>query len=242
MNQNQVHFTLQGKGGVGKSFISAILVQYFRQKTSGLVQAFDTDPVNDTLSQYGGFATERIDLLDSGNNINAREFDALIEKILATDRICVIDNGASTFVPLMAYMVENKVIPLLEQSGKQVYIHSVVTGGQAFSDTLQGLAVMLQEQTAPVVVWLNEFFGAIERDGKTFQQSALYADFKQRISGTVTIEKGNADTFGKDMELMGKNKLTFDQALESPLFGIMPRQRLKMVREAIFKQLDDIGF
>lgn len=242
MNQNQVHLTLQGKGGVGKSFISAILVQYFCRKTSGQVQAFDTDPVNDTLSQYEGFATERIDILDSGNNINAREFDGLVEKILATDSVCVIDNGASTFVPLMAYMVENKVIPLLEQSGKQVYIHSVVTGGQAFSDTLQGLAVMLQEQTAPVVVWLNEFYGEIERDGKTFQQSALYADFKQRIRGIVTVEKGNADTFGKDMELMGKNKLTFDQALESPLFGIMPRQRLKMVREAIFRQLDDIGF
>lgn len=242
MNQNQVHFTLQGKGGVGKSFISAILVQYFGHKTSGQVQAFDTDPVNDTLSQYEGFTTERIDILDCGNNINAREFDGLVEKILATDRICVIDNGASTFVPLMAYMVENKVIPLLEQSGKQVFIHSVVTGGQAFSDTLQGLAVMLQEQTAPVVVWLNEFYGAIERDGKTFQQSALYADFKQRIRGIVTVEKGNADTFGRDMELMGKNKLTFDQALESPMFGIMPRQRLKMVREAIFRQLDDIGF
>lgn len=242
MNQNQVHFTLQGKGGVGKSFISAILVQYFGHKTSGKVQAFDTDPVNDTLSQYEGFTTERIDILDSGNNINAREFDGLVEKILATDRICVIDNGASTFVPLMAYMVENKVIPLLEQSGKQVFIHSVVTGGQAFSDTLQGLAVMLQEQTAPVVVWLNEFYGAIERDGKTFQQSALYTDFKQRIRGIVTVEKGNADTFGRDMELMGKNKLTFDQALESPMFGIMPRQRLKMVREAIFRQLDDIGF
>lgn len=242
MNHNQVHFTLQGKGGVGKSFISAIMVQYFGHKTEGQVQAFDTDPVNDTLSQYEGFSTERIDILDSGNNINAREFDGLVEKILATDRICVIDNGASTFVPLMAYMVENKVIPLLEQSGKQVFIHSVVTGGQAFSDTLQGLAVMLQEQTAPVVVWLNEFYGAIERDGKTFQQSALYADFKQRIRGIVTVEKGNADTFGRDMELMGKNKLTFDQALESPLFGIMPRQRLKMVRETIFRQLDDIGF
>jgi hypothetical protein len=241
MEQNQVHFVLQGKGGVGKSFISSILTQYFQKKTGG-VRPFDTDPINDTLTQYQAFAVDRIDILDSGNNINSREFDVLVEKILASDQICVVDNGASTFVPLMAYMVENRVIQLLQQSGKRVYVHSVVTGGQAFGDTLQGLSVMLTEQEAPVVVWLNEFFGAIERDGKTFVQSALYLEYKSRIRGTVTLEKGNADTFGRDMEMLCKNKLTFDQALDSPLFGIMPRQRLKMVREAVYAQLDAVGF
>lgn len=241
MNQHQVHLILQGKGGVGKSLIAAILAQYFQYK-AGQVQPFDTDPVNDTLSQYAAFATTRVDILDARNHINARAFDGLIETVLVNDQVCVIDNGASTFVPLMAYMVENRVVELLEQAGKRVYIHSVVTGGQAFADTLQGLAVMLEEQPAPVVVWLNEFFGAIERDGKNFQQSSLYADFKHRIHGVVTIERGNADTFGHDMEMICKNKLTFDQALESAQFGIMSRQRLKMVREALFNQLDAIGF
>lgn len=241
MNSNQVHFILQGKGGVGKSFVAAILTQYFDNR-AGAVQPFDTDPVNDTLAQYQGFNTKRVEILTEENMIDAREFDGLMEDILASDKVCVVDNGASTFVPLMAYMVENKVVPLLEQSGKQVFIHSVVTGGQAFTDTLQGLSVMLDAQTAPVVVWLNQFFGTIERDGKTFQDSAIYHDYKARIRGVVTLEKGNADTFGRDMEMMGKNKLTFDQALASPLFGIMPRQRLKMVREAVFAQLDAVGF
>src|SRR5450432_1103610 len=49
--QASVHVVLQGKGGVGKSFISAILAQYFRTK-SAPVHCLDTDPVNATFAQY----------------------------------------------------------------------------------------------------------------------------------------------------------------------------------------------
>lgn len=241
MNSNQVHFVLQGKGGVGKSLVAAFLVQYFGARAETVVP-YDTDPVNDTLSQYKGFATCRVNILDSANNINARAFDGLMDGILVSESVSVVDNGASTFVPLMAYMVENKVVELLQGAGKEVLIHSVLTGGQAFEDTLQGLSIMLHSQNAPVVVWVNEFYGAVERDGKSFRESALYKDFKERIRGIVRIEKGNPDTFGKDLEMLGKHKLTFDEAMQSPLFGIMPRQRLKMVREALFGQLDAIGF
>lgn len=241
MNQNQAHFILQGKGGVGKSFVSAILAQYILDR-AGEVALFDTDPVNDTLSQYQGLGARRVNILDHANNIDARVFDGLMEDLLSSQSVCVIDNGASTFVPLMAYMVENKAIELLQGAGKEVLIHSVITGGQAFEDTLQGLSIMLKSQNAPVVVWLNEFYGDVERDGRSFRESALYKDHRQRIRGVVRIEKGNPDTFGRDMEMLGKNKLTFDEALNSPAFGIMPRQRLKMVREALFSQLDDIGF
>jgi len=241
MKSNQVHFVLQGKGGVGKSLISAILVQYFGDR-AGTVKPFDTDPVNDTLSQYTGFSASRVDIVDDANNINARVFDDLMEDILSSDSVCVVDNGASTFIPLMAYMVENKAVELLQGAGKEVTIHSVITGGQAFEDTLQGLSIMLQNQKAPVIVWLNAFYGEVGRNGKSFVESSLYSDYKDRIRGVVHIEKGNADTFGKDMEMLGKNKLTFEEALRSPAFGIMPRQRLKMVREALYTQLDSIGF
>jgi hypothetical protein len=241
MNQNQAHIVAQGKGGVGKSLVSAILAQYFLNR-AGAVDPFDTDPVNDTLSQYQGLSARRVNILDHANNIDARVFDGLMEDLLSSKNVCVVDNGASTFVPLMAYMVENKAIELLQGAGKEVIIHCVITGGQAFEDTLQGLSVMLQSQKAPVVVWLNEFYGEVERDGRSFQDSALYKDYRDRIRGVVRIEKGNPDTFGRDMEMLGKNKLTFDEALRSPLFGIMPRQRLKMVRDALFAQLDAIAF
>jgi adenylylsulfate kinase-like enzyme len=45
-----VHIALQGKGGVGKSLVSAILSQYLSSKGQD-VSAIDADPVNQTLAE-----------------------------------------------------------------------------------------------------------------------------------------------------------------------------------------------
>lgn len=239
--KNQIHFTMQGKGGVGKSLCSAIQIQYFLSKGCE-VQAFDTDPVNDTLSQYTVLNAQSVPILDKSQNINGRAFDDLIEKLLSSDGVSVVDNGASTFVPLMAYMVANNVSQFLKDAGKTVYVHSVVTGGQAFQDTMTGLQVMLSRHKGPVIVWLNEFFGELTNEGKSFMESELYLESKESIAGLVTLARKNQDTFGADMELMVKNKMTFDQAIASDQFRIMAKQRLKMMKADIFEQLDTISF
>lgn len=238
---NQVHFTMQGKGGVGKSLTASLQAQYFTEKC-GNVQCFDTDPVNDTLTQYTALKATRINVLNSDSNINARAFDQLMEKLFECKGVAVVDNGASTFIPAMAYMVENQVVDMLQAAGKRVFIHSVLTGGQALSDTVTGLTRMLEVHPAPVVVWLNEFFGDVKKDGKSFQESAVFRKYQDRIQGIVKLERRNADTFGVDMETMVRNKLTFEQALQSPEFGVMAKQRLKMMKTAIFDQLDSIEF
>jgi len=46
-----IHLTLQGKGGVGKSLVASILAQYFRHRGTE-IHCLDTDPVNQTFSQY----------------------------------------------------------------------------------------------------------------------------------------------------------------------------------------------
>lgn len=241
MNPNQIHFTLQGKGGVGKTLVSAIAAQYFREKT-GQVDVHDTDPVNDTLSQYASLRVHRIAILNESNQIDAHGFDSMMELLLAGTGVSVVDNGASTFVPLMAYMTENRAVDVLQEAGKTVYVHSVLTGGQALTDTVQGLEIMLKHQRAPVIVWINEFFGEVARDGKRFTESGLYREHQHRIAGIVTIARGNADTFGKDMEVMVKHKMTFDEVQQSDQFGIMAKQRLKMVKQSLFTQLDAIEF
>ena len=81
----KVHFTLQGKGGVGKSYVSSILVQHHHASGQPCV-AIDTDPVNATLQGYKGFATRRIELMD-GNTLVERRFDDLIEEIVKADQV-----------------------------------------------------------------------------------------------------------------------------------------------------------
>src|SRR5438876_12123301 len=53
-----VHIALQGKGGVGKSLVSAILSQYLSSKGQDVL-AIDADPVNHTLAEYRGLAVRR---------------------------------------------------------------------------------------------------------------------------------------------------------------------------------------
>ena len=50
-SEGAIHLTLQGKGGVGKSLVAAVLAQYL--KSAGRdVRCIDTDPVNRTFAQY----------------------------------------------------------------------------------------------------------------------------------------------------------------------------------------------
>ncbi|WP_293937694.1 conjugal transfer protein TraL [Iodobacter sp.] len=235
-----IHFILQGKGGVGKSLVASLLAQYLTDSGSALFCA-DTDPVNDTFSRYKSINAERINVLNENQEVDSRVFDSLIEKLITHEGCAVVDNGASTFIPMAAYLADNGVVELLQDMGKTVYIHTVLTGGQAMDDTVNGLIALLNSQPAQVVVWENEFFGEVERDGKKFVDLKLYTANKARIKGIINIKRRNPSTFGKDIELMVSNKLTFADALASEQFSLMPRQRLATVRKEIYQQLEAAG-
>src|SRR5713226_6726048 len=80
-----IHLSLQGKGGVGKSLIASILAQYFLHHGVE-IHCLDTDPVNQTLSQYSALGAEHLELLRDGR-IDSRGFDALMERLLTEDGI-----------------------------------------------------------------------------------------------------------------------------------------------------------
>jgi len=233
----QVHFTLQGKGGVGKSFISSLLVQYL-QSYNHPVTAIDTDPVNATLAGYKAFGTQRLELMEGGSLIE-RNFDKLIEQVVAEDTNFVIDNGAASFIPLSYYIAENDAITIISENGKKVIIHTVITGGQAMLDTLAGFASLAEQMPihAELVVWLNEFFGDIEAEGKSFEKMNVYQNNKDRIRGIVRIARQTGSTFGEDIKLMLDNKMTFNEVFQSSNFGLMAKSRLTRIKNVIFEQL-----
>lgn len=105
-----IHFIQQGKGGVGKSMIAAILYQVLRHLGKEVV-AFDTDPVNATFKGFQEFEVVRLDILKNGD-IDPREFDGLINRIaeLPGETHVIVDNGASSFLALNSYIKENDVL------------------------------------------------------------------------------------------------------------------------------------
>lgn len=142
--QNTVHFVLQAKGGIGKSFVSTLLAQHFLNET-GAVHCFDTDQENTTFSHYAALAVQHIAVANESRIIDPKRFDALMETLLTSDGNFVIDTGANTFSNLLAYMLENEVFELLAHAGKKVYIHTIVGGGDTLADTANGFYAIAQE-------------------------------------------------------------------------------------------------
>jgi len=239
-NGTVIHMSLQGKGGVGKSLVAAILSQYLASR--GLdVQGIDADPVNHTLSEYQGLGARCLNILKDGS-VDQREFDSLMERFLTQSGTFVVDTGASTFIPLWHYVLENHALEQLRERGKRVYIHSVITGGQSLGDTLSGfeqLAETTQEKN--IVVWLNEYFGPISREGERFYEMFECKRHVGKLHGSVAIARRTAETFGRDVEEMICRKLTFDEAVNGSGFTIMAKQRLRIIQHDLFEQLDAIG-
>jgi hypothetical protein len=242
VNARAVHLVLQGKGGVGKSFVAAILAQYFVHHQGANAHCVDTDPVNQTFAQYRNLGVRRLELLVDGG-IDQRVFDALMERLLTEEGVFVIDNGASTFIPLWNYILENDVARVLCEANRRLFVHCVLTGGQGLTDTLSGFA-RLAETTLDqnIVLWVNEYFGRVERDGKPLEDLPVFRENSAKVWGSVAIPKRNRDTFGKDIEDLLRRKLTFKEALDGSEFPIMVRQRLRVVQRELFEQLDKLAF
>lgn len=239
-----VHLTLQGKGGVGKSFVACLLAQYFMGRGAAL-QCYDTDPVNQTFAGYKAFPAEIVRLGDRPDEINARYFDGLIERIMTApeDAIIVVDNGASTFLPLLGYMVESQVLNMVTEAGIEVRLHPILTGGQAVNDTMQGLHQLVTTiPDIPLVVWLNEYFGRVERQTEhgiqPFEDTALYKKSVDRITALVRLPEVRRETFGRDIEEMMRARLTFDEAGRHEAFSLMARQRLSMTWKKIHAAME----
>lgn len=171
----KIHMVLQGKGGVGKSFIAATIAQY-KASRGQMPLCIDTDPVNSTFHGYKALGVRRLQIMD-GDEINSRNFDALVEIIAASKDDVIIDNGAASFIPMSHYLLSNQVPALLQQMGHELVIHTVITGGQALLDTVNGFAQLVAQFPEEVifVVWLNPYWGPIEHEGKRFEQMKAYA-------------------------------------------------------------------
>ncbi|WP_036254299.1 ArsA-related P-loop ATPase [Methylobacter sp. BBA5.1] len=235
----KIHMVLQGKGGVGKSMIAAAIAQYKASKGQSPL-CIDTDPVNATFEGYKALKARRLNIMD-GDEINTRNFDALVELIAPTKNDVIIDNGASSFVALSHYLISNEVPALLQDMGHELIVHTVVTGGQALQDTVSGFAQLAGQfpDESVFVVWLNPYWGPIEHEGKGFEQMKAYKDNKDRVSAIIQIPTLKEETYGRDFSEMLQARLTFDEALAMESLTIMTRQRLKIVRTQIFVHLEN---
>lgn len=228
---SDIHFIFQGKGGVGKTILSTILLQYFNE-TGRKTVGFDCDPVNATFAGYSSLDIKEANLMDSQNvEVNARKFDDIMEFIMneCSETTVVIDSGASVFLPFTAYLKENEALELLAANGFSIFLHTIITGGQGLVDTLNGLKTLAQsfgDEPCTRNVWLNEFFGPIWMDNKSFEEFKAYKENADKIDRIIRIPHKSSGTFGKDLCDLFTNKMTFSDAAKSNSIHAMPKNRI----------------
>jgi hypothetical protein len=116
----------------------------------------------------------------------------------------------------------------------------VITGSQALTDTLNGFAQLATQftQETTFIVWLNPYWGTIESEGKSFEQMKAYTANKSRVSAIIHIPTLKKETYGRDIADMLQARLTFTEALANPALTIMTRQRLTIIKNQLFAQMD----
>jgi hypothetical protein len=235
-----VHLVLQGKGGIGKSVIASWLSEYLLNRCKN-VHCIDGDPVNRSLAQYKSLNAEKLDLVNEEGLIVRIRYDALLERFATEDGVFVVDSGATAFLPLWSYIVETEVIRVLRETGRKLYVHCVVSGGEMLSDSLLGFDTLASSTPdRNVVVWINEYFGPVARDGKTFDQMNVFQKHADKLLGSIGIPQRSADTFGATVLLMREKKLTFEEAIQSDQFMLAQKARIQIVRRDLYEQLDKL--
>jgi hypothetical protein len=238
----KLHFVLQGKGGVGKTVAALLLSQCIEEKGEPVI-CVDTDPVNASLSSLSPMNPERVSIF-AGKKVDTRALDLFTEKLLTEDAHFVVDNGASSFVPVSQYLIENDVAGMMAEAGRQPVVHVVVTGGPAMLDTMKGLASIMRDfpPSVRIVVWLNEYFGPIvNASGRPFDELPAYIDNKDRIFAIVRLSV-LSDEATSDLRDMLSRRLTFTQALAPENTDILrvQKSRLFKIRQAVWPQIERV--
>ena len=191
----KVHMFLQGKGGVGKSFAATLMAQQMIEDGKKPL-CIDIDPINATFHGYKALDVQPFDVME-GDDVDPWKFDRMIELVAQSAEDVIIDNGASSFIPLVSYIKKTEIPELLQSVGHTLVIHTVIVGGDALGDTVAGLAkaISVFPEETKFVVWLNPFAGPIENDGKDFTEFKAYTSNAHRISAVIEIPEFQQQTF-----------------------------------------------
>lgn len=243
------HFILQGKGGVGKTTVSTFITQYVKDYLKKEYMAIDTDQVNASFASFKALKVELLKIMED-NKILDSGWEILASKLLNADKSnIIVDNGASSFVPLMNYAFENNFFETLtsEEYGdtSNIYIHTVIAGGEGLGHTLAGLNTIcnnFENSNIRIIVWINEFLGKVETLDKKITDYPEYKNNESKILAVVRIPTYKGDLFKKDLSDMLTNHKTFEEMKNDTSVFIMSRSRFTRMQKELFAELNKIDF
>lgn len=238
--QNEIHLTLQGKGGAGKSLVALILADYLSERLPGL-RCLDADPVNRSFGGYKALEPIFLALRPDGSP----DCEGMIATLAEPQASSLVDTGSTIFLPLMSYLVQSRALETLQSGGKTIFVH-VPIAGDMLAETLNGFRQIMRHlpAEAQAIIWLNEYQAPVRPSGQAFTDLNIYAEVKDRVRAILTLPD-RLEMFSHTIQDLRKEQMTFGQALAGlprpstgKPFNIMEQQRLKIIRQEIFEQLE----
>lgn len=234
----KVHCLMQAKGGTGKSLVAALLAQYLARAGKAPL-CIDADPVHATLAAYPALAARCLPWHARGP-FDARAFDAMLQWVAQAPGDVVVDSSASACLPLLHYLASSRARPRLARIQHGWIVHTLVTGGPAFPDTLDGFARLVPRwpEATRFVLWLNPFWGPLAHQGQGVEALPAYRCHRHRVHALLRLPALQPATDGRALAGVLQQHLTLDEALAMSSLSILDRQRLKQLQRAVFAQLD----
>jgi len=233
-----LNVVITGKGGIGKSYIASLLMQYL-QEIGAPVLGIDIDPCQASLATTTGLNAEAVDLLD-GERINVQVMDACITRIIEEDTNFVLDVGAAGFVAFLSYVLRDKLFDVIMDEGKRVVVHAVVVGGPQMVETVLSLKDMIRQLPArcEFCLWMNPFFGPLTAaDGRPFEGGPWWDANKGRLSATVRIPVADPHYNGGTVSKILAAKKTFGDALAGDDLDRIAKLRLRRYWDELKTQI-----
>ena len=240
----KLHLTLGDKGGIGKSFIAALMAQYIRDNvTNAKPICIDMDMKNRTFSRYTELGVELIDVRTEGD-IDRSKFDLMINRIdeAGENDVVIVDVGGNIYVSLTDYMRVNEAYEMIAARGVEILLHLPIVGGGDMFPTLKTLDEVVANTPSDVMiaVWINQKNGRVEYQGKTFKESERYEEYKSRIRCVTHIPLWRAD-MQINVAAMLEEAVTFEKAVDMGMFDLMSRQRLTMAKRYLYDAIQESG-
>ncbi|NUZ05417.1 mobilization protein [Piscinibacter koreensis] len=226
-----IHFIGGEKGGVGKSLVARVLMQYLIDREIPFA-GFDTDRSHGALMRfYAGYATPiAVD--------RPQDLDSIVEAAVEQpERRIVVDLAAQTHDPLVAWMEEAGVVSLADELGLTITYWHVMDSGKDSVDLLKRLLDRFGTGVKYVLV-RNQLRG---NDFSTLEQSGEQARAIELGAKVVSIRKlpdnvmQKIDAADSSFWNAGSNQEP------GAALGLMDRQRVKMWLRDVYRELDDVG-
>ncbi|MGB3751650.1 MAG: AAA family ATPase [Arcobacteraceae bacterium] len=232
-----IHNIINNKGGIGKTTISAYIAEFLLNKGKKVI-CIDTDPENHSFARYSELDVISIQLKNSQtNNIDKSAFDLMIEIILDNKgKEIVIDNGASSFNPIINYLVENEILQLFKEENIENIFIGIVAGAGNTIDSINGLNTLLKNFDTRFLVFNNQLMGETKYNGKSLEEIQTIKKYTEKILGIINISKQD-EYVRYDIEEFTKYRMLFSDLTQNINFKMMQKRRLFAYRDSIFNQI-----